>query len=210
MSQTLVAGIAFVAGMVLAVTDGPRSIRLAAVVCGLALAPAAGSVGGTPAALVPAIGGIGAALLSTTALHLARELRRVPGLDPLVPVVAPRVGLFGPRSVRVIGAVVAVAGASWTSINVEVGGAAAASGSVFAATYIWLVGVVRLLRARSVEELGVGGIAVLLASSTLWILETGPDAVAEATIPAGLAPVFAVCAGWLVGRHRRRTAEETA
>lgn len=204
MSQTLVAALAAIAGMILAVTDGPRSVRLAAMVSGLALSPVAGSVGGTPAALVLLLGGLAAALLSTAALHLARRLRPVPGLDPLIPVVAPREGLFGPRSIRVIGAVMALAGGSWASINVEVGGVAAASGAVFAGTYIWLVGVVRLMRARSVEELGVGGVVVSLSIAALWILEAGPGASSGSAVPAALASVIGVSAGWLVGRHHLR------
>jgi hypothetical protein len=148
--------------------------------------------------------GVAAAVAASVAERAAARLRMVPGLDPLVPVVAPRQGLFGPRSIRVFGAAVALVGASWIGLNVEVGVAATASGSVFACAYIWLVGIIRLLRARAVEELAVGAVAVALATSCGWVLEAGPDALSEAAAVAGLAPMVGMCAGWLTGRHGRR------
>ena len=212
MSQPLLATIACVGGIVIAIVDGPRSVRVAAIVGALCLAPAAASVGGSPAALTLIAAGLAAAVAAAAAQVVAARLRLVPGLDPLVPVVVPRQGLFGPRSVRIFGAAVALVGASWIGLNVEVGVAATASGSVFACAYVWLVGVIRLIRARAVEELAVGAVAVALATACGWVLEAGPDALAEAGAVAGLAPVVGMCAGWLVGRHARRDAvgEEAA
>ncbi|HET9051302.1 MAG TPA: hypothetical protein VFO60_06325, partial [Candidatus Dormibacteraeota bacterium] len=109
--------------------------------------------------------------------------------------------------VRLFGAAVAVIGASWVGLNVEVGVATRASGSVFAAAYLWIVGVVRLLRARAVDELAAGAVAVALASACAWILEAGPHALAEAAAVGGLAPLAAACSGWLTGRHTRHTTE---
>lgn len=207
MSQTLLATIACIGGIVLAVVDGPRSVRVASVVGALCLAPAAASVGGSPAAATLLAAGLAGAIANWLAHLAAARLRFVPGLDPLVPVVVPRQGLFGPRSVRIFGAAVGLIGASWIGLNVEVGGAATASGSVFACAFVWFVGVVRLIRARAVEELAVGGVAVALAIACGWVLEAGPDALAEAGAIAGLGPVVGLCAGWLAGRHRRRDAK---
>jgi len=204
MNQTLIALLGTLGGVVVALVDGPRAVRVGAVAAGLVLAPAAASVGGYPAALVPLLAGIIAAVLATAAERLALRLRAVPGLDPLVPVVAPRHGLFGPRSIRTLGAALGVVGASWVSLNVEVGGVATARGAVFATGYLWLMGSLRLLRGRALEDLATGAAAVALAAATGWLLEAGPGALPEAAAAAGLAPAAAVTAGWLVGRHHRR------
>src|SRR5258708_8699151 len=153
MSQALVATIGFFGGLVATMVDGRRAVRVAALVVGVALAPAASDVGGDPAALVPLLGGVLSVLLGTLALRAAVALRWLPGLDPSVPVVAPPAALFGPRSVRAVGAALALPAAPWVSLNVQVGGAASAHGAVFAAAYVWFGGGVRLLRARSGEGL---------------------------------------------------------
>lgn len=210
MSQSLVAVVACLGGATIALVDGPASVRLAALVAGLTLAPAASTVGGAPAAGLLAGAGLCAGLLGLGAERLALRRHSAPGLDPLVPVVASRDKLFGPRSGRAFGAAVALLAASWLGLNVEVGVAATASGSVFAAADIWLVGVVRLLRARAVEDLAVGAVAVSLATGCGWVLEVGPSALAEAAAVCALATASAVSAGWLVGRHHRRPGEVTA
>jgi hypothetical protein len=210
MTQSLIAALACLAAVVVAVVDGRASVRTAAVVSGLVLAPAAGSVGGTPAALVPLVAGLSAAVAGTAAQAAAERLRALPGLDPRVPVVVPRQGLFGPRSVRLFAAAVALPTASWASLNVTVGGAAVASGAVFATAYLWLVAVVRLLRARSLEELAVGGATVSLAMATGWLLQAGPGARPAAAATAAFAPVAAASAGWMLGRHHRRAVEAAA
>jgi hypothetical protein len=203
MSQALIATIAFFGGLVAAMVDGRRAVRVAAAAAGLGLAPAAAAVGGSPAALVPSLAGLAALLLGGVALRAAVALRWVPGLDPAVPVVAPPAALFGPRSVRAVGAALALPAASWVSLNVQVGGAATAHGAVFAAAYVWFTGCLRLLRARALDDLACGAAAVGLAAATGWILEAGPGAIPEASAAAGLAPVAAAAAGWLAGRHRR-------
>jgi len=193
MSQSLIATLGFLGGAVVALVDGPRAVRLAGILAGAPLAPAAASVAGWPGALLPISAGAGVLLAGTLARAAADHLRFVPGLDPQVMVVAPRDRLFGPRSVR-----------AWVSLNVHVGGAASDQGAVFAAAYVWLVGAVRLLRGRAVEDLAIGVVAVAVAGGVAWILETGPAALAEAATLAGLAPVAAATEGWLAGRHGRR------
>jgi hypothetical protein len=212
MSQALIATIGFFAGVVAAMVDGRRALRVAALAVGLGLAPTAAQVGGGPAALVPLVGGVAAALAGTVALHLAVAVRWVPGLDPAVPVVAPPAALFGPRSVRAIGAALALPAASWVSLNVQVGSEATAHGAVFAAAYAWFIGCLRLLRARSLQDLAIGTAVLGIGAATSWLLEAGPGALPEATAAAGLAPVAAAAAGWLTGRHRRpiRREEEAA
>lgn len=203
MSQQLVATIAFLGGVVAAMVDGRRSVSIAALAAGLGLAPAAASVGGSPASLVPLVAGVAAALTGWLALRGAVAMRWVPGLDPTVPVVAPPAALFGPRSVRAVGAALALPAASWVSLNVPVGGVATAHGAIFAAAYVWFVGCLRLLRARAFDDLAAGAAVLGIATATGWILEAGPGAIPEASAAAGLAPVAAAAAGWLVGRHRR-------
>jgi hypothetical protein len=203
MSQALIATIGFLAGLVAAMVDGRRALRIAAVAVGLGLAPTAAQVGGGPAAMVPLLAGVLAALAGTVALRAAIGLRWVPGLDPAVPVVAPPAALFGPRSVRAVGAALALPAASWVSLNVQVGGEATAHGAVFAAAYAWFIGCLRLLRARSLQDLAIAAAVLGIAAATGWLLEAGPGALPEAAAAAGLAPVAAAGAGWLTGRHRR-------
>ena len=203
MSQTLIATIGFFAGLVAAMVDGPRAVRVAALAAGLGLAPTAAQVGGGPAALVPMLAGVAAVLSGTVALRAAIAFRWVPGLDPAVPVVAPPAALFGPRSVRAVGAALALPAASWVSLNVQVGGAATAHGAVFAVAYAWFAGCLRLLRARSLQDLGVAAAVLGIVAATGWLLEAGTGALPEATAAAGLGPVAAATVGWLTGRHRR-------
>lgn len=203
MSQTLIAALGFLGGAVAALVDGPRAVGIAALVAGLALAPAAAGVGGLAAAAVAVAAGLAALVLDPVARRTASRVAVVPGLNPLVPVVGSREALFGPRSLRAVAAALALVAASWVSLNVLVGPAASAQGAVFAAAYVWLVGSARLLRARALEDLCVGAAAVGLASAVAWILEAGPGALAEAAVPAMLAPAAALTAGWLQGRHRR-------
>lgn len=203
MSQTLIAMLGFLGGAVAALIDGHRAVGVGALVLGLSLAPAAASVGGWPGAAVVVGAGLAAALLDPLSGRGAERIGTVSGLDPLVPVVAPRDSLFGPRSVRAAAAAMALVAASWVSLNVLVGAAGTAQGAVFAAAYTWLIGAIRLLRARALEDLLVGAAAVALAGTVAWILEAGPSALPEAMVAAGLAPGAAVAAGWLRGRHRR-------
>jgi hypothetical protein len=93
---------------------------------------------------------------------------------------------------------------------VLVGPAGTAQGAVFAAAYTWLVGAIRLLRGRALEDLLVGAAAVALAGAVGWVLEAGPGSLPEAMVAAGLAPVAAVTAGWLQGRHGRSGAAAEA
>jgi hypothetical protein len=202
-SQALVATIGFFAGVVAAMVDGRRAVQVASLAAGLGLAAGAAEVGGGPAALVPMAAGLAAVVTGDVARRAAVALRWVPGLDPAVPVVAAPAALFGPRSVRAIGAALALPVASWVSLNVQVGGEATAHGAIFGAAYVWLVGCLRLLRARSLEDLAVAVAVVGLAAAAAWLLEAGPGAVPEAAAAAGLAPVAAAAAGWLTGRHRR-------
>lgn len=203
MSETLVALIGFIGGVAIALLDGPRGVAAAGLVAGLALAPAAASVAGIGGGLVPV--SIGAAVLAAGPLSraAATRARRVPGLGPEVPVVAPRDALFGPRSVRLAGAALALVAASWVSLNVQIGDATTDQGAVFAVAFAWLVGGVRLLRARALDDLAIGAVAVAIAAGTGWILQVGADALAEAAAVSGLAALAAATVGWLSGRHSR-------
>src|SRR5205807_1479733 len=111
-SQTLIAAIGFLGGMVVALVDGPRAIAVASLAAGLGLAGAAASIGGVGAALLPLVGGAAAVLAAALARGSGERLRGVAGLSPEVPVVAPRDALFGPRSVRVVAAALAAVSAA--------------------------------------------------------------------------------------------------
>ena len=203
MSQFLISSVALVGALVAALADGQRAVVLASAAVGIGLTPAALAVGGAPEAAVPLLAALAALLAGPLSRRLAERLPGVPGLHPLVPVVSPRVGLFGPRSVRVAATVLALPAASWVSLNVEVGGVATAHGVIFAAAFTWLVGAARLLLGRTVEDLAVGAAVVGVAGGVSWTVQEGSGALGAAALLAVLAPAAAATAGWLAGRHRR-------
>jgi len=203
MSQFLISSLGLLGALVAATVDGRRAVVLAAAAVGLGLTPAALAVGGAPEAAVPLVAAAMALLAGPLSRRLAERLPGVPGLNPAVPVVSPRAGLFGPRSIRVAATALAMPAASWVSLNVEVGGVATAKGVVFAAAFTWLVGAARLLVGRTVEDLAVGAAVVGMAGGVSWTVQVGPSALAAAVLLAALAPMAAATSGWLSGRHRR-------
>src|SRR5258708_3802678 len=77
MSQTLIAALGFLGGVVAALVDGHRAVGLAALVLGLTLGPAAASVGGLPAAAVVIVAGLAAALLPPPLRPRAERMGKV-------------------------------------------------------------------------------------------------------------------------------------
>jgi hypothetical protein len=201
-SQSLVATFGFLGGIVAAVADGAAAVVVVAIVVGVALLPAAASVAGLEGLGPTFVAGTTTAVVAAAARRLAAARQATSGLDPRIPIVAPRRQLFGPRSVRVIGAGLALLGASRASLDVGVTGAGRAQGAVFAASFVWLVGVVRLLRARAVEDLVVAAVAVGMAVGVGWLLEVGPAGFPQSLVLASIAPVAGASFGWLSGRHR--------
>jgi hypothetical protein len=132
-----------------------------------------------------------------------RVLPWLSGLDPTIPAFAPADRLFGPRSSRAFGAAAAIPIASWVSFNVPVGQIAVAEGLLFPIAYAWTCGVIRLLVARTVEDLSVGVAIVGIATGTAWLLRSGTDSFPGAVIACVVAPLAAFLAGWLNGRSSR-------
>jgi hypothetical protein len=64
--------------------------------------------------------------------------------------------------------------------------------------------VIRLLVARTVEDLAVGLAMVSLATGTAWLLRSGTDSLPGAALACAVAPIAALVAGWLAGRSSRR------
>ena len=87
------------------------------------------------------------------------------GVDPNVPVVGGTEGLFGPRSIRVITAVLVLPGASWVSFNIPIGSASTVSGVLFPAALIWGCAAMRLLTARTLADIAVGVAALGIAAA---------------------------------------------
>jgi hypothetical protein len=123
------------------------------------------------------------------------------GLDPVVPVVARADALFGPRSVRVAAAVLALPAASWVSFNVPVGAATTISGVLFPAALVWGCSAMRLLTARTLVDLAVGVAGVGVSGAAASLVAGGVGTLAVAAAAASLAPAAALTAGWLSGRH---------
>ena len=112
--------------------------------------------------------------------------------------------LFGPRSSRAFGAAAAIPVASWVSFNLPIGQIAVNQGLLFPVAYAWTCGVVRLLVARTLEDLAVGVAMVSVATGTAWLLRSGSDSLSGAVLACVVAPLAAFLAGWLNGRGRRR------
>jgi hypothetical protein len=132
-----------------------------------------------------------------------RALPWLSRLDPTIPAFAPADRLFGPRSSRAFGAAAAIPVASWVSFNVPIGQVTAVEGLLFPIAYTWSCGVIRLLLARTLEDLAVAVAMVSVATGTAWLLRSGTDSFPGAALACVLAPLSALLAGWLHGRSSR-------
>jgi hypothetical protein len=184
--------------------DGRRAVAIAIVVLAAGLAPTAATFGGAPGVAVLGASAIAAVLLTWAGWLGGRVLPWLSGLDPTIPAFAPSDRLFGPRSGRAFGAAVAIPVASWVSFNVPVGQVATVEGLLFPIAYAWTCGVIRLVVARNVEDLGVGVAMVGIATATAWLLRSGADSIPGAALACVVAPLAAFLAGWLNGRSSRR------
>jgi ribose/xylose/arabinose/galactoside ABC-type transport system permease subunit len=146
--------------------------------------------------------GAATAVTGTVAGLIAGWMAPRPGLDPLQPVAAAHQGLFGPRSVRVAAAVIALIAASWVSFNVPLGSVAAGQGALFPVAFIFTCGVLRIFLARTVTDLSVGVVAIGLAVSVGWLLRAGSGPLPDAAGVIAIVPVAGAVEGWLAARRR--------
>jgi len=206
-SQPALDVIAFAAVVVVVLVDRRWAVVLASSAAALGLAPDAAAFGGGWAALAmlgaAALAGVGGWVGGRAGSWLHQRV----GPDPRHSLVRLPEALFGPRSVRIAAAAVAVPAASWVSFNVPVGSVTVVEGRLFPIAVMFAAGAVRLLLARSVSDLGVGVAAAALATSAGWLLRGGGDPLPAAIGIAALAPVAAAFEGWLEGR-RQGTAVE--
>lgn len=203
--------LAGVAGALVAMmVDGRRAVLIAAVVVAAGLAPTVAVTSGGPALLVLVTAAAASVILGAAGRWLARRLPWVAGLDPRIPAFASMRELFGPRSTRAFAAALAVPIASWVSFNVPIGEVTAVQGLLFPVVYIWGCGLLRVVVARTVDDLAVGLTMISLSVAAAWVLRGGSDALTGAAAAATLAPLAAAVAGWLSGRHARRPPEPVA
>ena len=203
-SAPLLSAAGVIAAVIAMMVDGRRAVVIAVVFLAAGLTPTAAAFGGGPGVAVLAASAIGAVLLAWAGWLGGRVLPWLSGLDPTIPAFAPSDRLFGPRSGRAFGAAVAIPVASWVSFNVPVGQITAVEGFLFPIAYAWTCGVIRLVVARTVEDLGVGVAMVGIATGTAWLLRSGADSIPGAALACVLAPLAAFLAGWLNGRSSRR------
>ena len=203
-SAPLLSAAGVIAAAVAIMVDGRRAVAIAIVVLAAGLAPTAATFGGAPGVAVLGASAIAAVLLTWAGWLGGRVLPWLSGLDPTIPAFAPSDRLFGPRSGRAVGAAVAIPVASWVSFNVPVGQVATVEGLLFPIAYAWTCGVIRLVVARNVEDLGVGVAMVGIATATAWLLRSGADSIPGAALACVVAPLAAFLAGWLNGRSSRR------
>lgn len=199
--EPLLAVLGFVAAVVVTLVDGRRAIAYASLAAALGLAAPVATVYGGDAALVLIGSAALTAVLSPAAQGLSRRVSWMAGVDPAVPVVARGEALFGPRSVRAAAAVLVLPAASWVSFNVPLGAASTVSGVLFSAALVWGCACVRLLTARTLNDVAVGVAAVGLGAAAAWFIAGGTATLPSAAAASCLAPAAAVAAGWLSGRH---------
>jgi hypothetical protein len=77
---------------------------------------------------------------------------------------------------------------------------------LFPAAYVAVCGLMRLLLARTVEDLAVAACMVSLAAAAASALGVEPLPLRQEAIAAALAPLSAAGVGWLIGRHASRRA----
>lgn len=203
-SAPLLSAAGVIAAAIAMMVDGRRAVAIAVVVLAAGLAPTAATFGGAPGTAVLGACAAAAVVLAWAGTLGGSVLPWLSGLDPTIPAFAPSDRLFGPRSGRAFGAAVAVPIASWVSFNVPVGQVAVVEGLLFPIAYAWTCGVIRLVVARTVADLGVGVAMVGIATGTAWLLRSGADSIPGAALACVVAPLAAFLAGWLNGRSSRR------
>jgi hypothetical protein len=203
-SPPLLSAAGVIAAAVAMLVDGRRAVAIAVVFLAAGLAPTAATFSGAPGVAVLAACAVAAVLLAWAGRLGGRVLPWLSGLDPTIPAFAPADRLFGPRSSRAFGAAVALPVASWVSFNVPIGQVTAVEGLLFPIAYAWTCGVIRLLVARTLEDLAVGVATISIATGTAWLLRSGTDSLPGAAIACVVAPLAAFLAGWLNGRSSRR------
>ncbi len=203
-SAPLLSAAGVIGAVVAMMVDGRRAVAIAVVSLAVGMTPTAATFGGGPGVAVLGACGIVAILFAWAGWIGGRRLPWVAGLDPTVPASAPGDRLFGPRSVRAFGAAISILIASWVSFNVPVGEVAVVQGLLFPTAYAWCCGVIRLIVAKTVEDLGVGVAMVSISAGTAWLLRGGTDSLSGAALVCIVAPVAALVAGWLAGRSSRR------
>jgi hypothetical protein len=202
-SPPLLSAAGILAAVVAMMVDGRRAVAIAVVSLAAGMAPTVAAFGGAPGVAVLGVAAAAAVVLSMAGWVGGRLLPWLAGLDPTIPAFAPADRLFGPRSRRAFGAAIAVPIASWVSFNVPVGQVAVVQGLLFPIAYAWTCGVVRLLVARTVEDLAVGVSMISLATGTAWLLRSGTDSLPGAALACAVGPLAALVAGWLNGRSSR-------
>jgi hypothetical protein len=203
-SAPLLSAAGVIAAVVAMMVDGRRAVAIAVVFLAAGLAPTAATFGGAPGVAVLGACAIAAVLLAWAGSLAGRILPWLSGLDPTIPAFAASDRLFGPRSRRAFGAAAAIPVASWVSFNLPIGQIAVNQGLLFPVAYAWTCGVIRLLVARTLEDLAVGVAMVSVATGTAWLLRSGSDSFSGAVLACVVAPLAAFVTGWLNGRGRRR------
>lgn len=200
-NEPLLAGLGFIAAVIVTLVDGRNAVSYAGLAAGLGLAPSVAEVYGTDGALLLIAVAAVAALAGPLSRAISHRVSWMAGVDPVVPVVARPEALFGPRSIRVAAGAAVLPAASWISFNVPVGSASTVTGVLFSAALIWGCGAMRLLTARTLVDIASGIAAVGFGAAAAWLIAGGVDTLAGAAAAASLAPGAAVTAGWLGGRH---------
>ncbi|MGI8847704.1 MAG: hypothetical protein ACR2GX_05480 [Candidatus Dormibacteria bacterium] len=201
MNEPLLDLFGFLGGTVAVLVDRRRAVLLASAAVAVGLMPSAVGFGGSPAAFVLAGSVVVGAALGGVARLAGTRTHAGGGIDPLVPVYAPRRELFGPRSLRLVAAALSLPAASWISYNVPVGLIVPIRGMLFPVAFLWICGALRILLARTIEDLAVGTAVIGLAAAVGWLARGGVQPILGAVLMASLVPLASMVAEFLGGRR---------
>ncbi len=201
MSQPVLDLLAVAGAAIGVLVDGRWAVALATFAAAAGLLAAATTISGGPAALT-LVGAFAIAAVSTwSARAVASRLGVTRAVAPGRAAPRGREALFGPRSLRLIAAAVAIPAASWVSFNVPVGSVTVVEGRLFPVAIIFAVGAVRLLLGRSPTDLAAGVALIAVSASVAWLLRGGPDPLPAAAGVAALAPAAAAVEAWVSSRR---------
>lgn len=201
MNEPLFDALAVLGGVIAATADQRRAVLLAAIAVALTLSPVAAFFEGGSAVLLlysaVAAGGILGGITRILAHRIGGSRKAI---DPIVPVYTPKTELFGSRSRRLTAAALAIPVASWISYNIPAGAGTDLYAVMFPVAFIAICGGIRLLLARTVEDLAVGVAVTGIAAGVGWMVHGGASSLSAAVAPLLLAVAAIVIADWLSAR----------
>jgi hypothetical protein len=201
MNQSLLDVLALAGAVVAVLADGRVGVVVAAFAAAAGLAAAAAVFGGGWAAVLllgAFVAAVGTAALGRALASAARG--HSGGADLASAGARRRESLFGPRTLRLVAAAVALPAASWISFNVALGSVVVVQGRLFPVAVVFAIGCVRVLLARTLTDLATGVAVIAIATGVAWLLRGGGNPLPATAGVLALVPLVAGVEAWLGAR----------